>query len=83
MRLLRTNDPTVVAFRRRGSGAEVVVAVAFTATGGTVEVPAPRAGVPWRAVAGTHREPAALGPGGTLRLRGYEGVILAAGSPTP
>ena len=69
-------DPAVLAYRRRGSGAEVLVMVAFDRAGASVRVPAPRSGAHWRAVVGTHRDhPAQLAARSTHALRPYEALV--------
>jgi alpha-glucosidase len=73
--------PDVLGYRRLGSGAEVLVLIAFTRDGATLTVPRPRAGTTWRPIAGTHRDlPGSLETGRPFALRGYEGVILATGT---
>jgi alpha-glucosidase len=79
LRLLRPDDPDVLAYRREGSGADVIVGVAFGAAGGTVALPRPTGRGAWRPVVGTHLDPPSPEAGErTLRLRGYEGVVLVA-----
>jgi alpha-glucosidase len=79
MTLLRGVDPDAVAYRRAGSGAEVLVAVAFTPSGATVRLPRPRRGGAWQPVVGTDRHPAApTDAGRTLQLRPHEAVVLVA-----
>ena len=72
-------DPDVLAYRRRGSGDDVLVAVAFNAGGARVRLPRPPRGRRWRAVVGSDPEPADVAADGrTLELRGREAVVLAA-----
>lgn len=82
MDLIDTGHPDVLAYRRRGSGADVLVIVAFGADG--VRITAPAAGSrTWTPVAGTH--PDRQGPiiaGSDLDLRPFEAVIAAStGAP--
>lgn len=79
---VRVADPDVLAFRRRGSGPEVLVVVAFGVDGADVRLPRPSGGDrrTWRAVVGTHRDPSEpTSSGSDLRLRGFEGVVLVPG----
>jgi glycosidase len=77
--LVRVDDPTVLAYRRRGSGAEILVVVAFDPSGADITIPAPRGGGHWRPIVGTHRDlPARLSPGGSHRLRPFEALAVAA-----
>jgi alpha-glucosidase len=72
-------DADVLCFRRRGSGADVVVAIAFGADGGVASLPRPPAGMGWHAVAGSHEDPSQPASGGRrLELRPREAVILVA-----
>ena len=76
--LVRTGRAEVLAYRRRGSGSEALVLIAFARSGATVTVPPAPAGSTWRAVVGTHRDLPAATPGRSLALRGYEGLMLEA-----
>ncbi len=81
LHLVRTGDPRVLAFRRVGSGPEVLVAIAFEADGGETRLPRPILGGRWRPVGGSWLEPSApIEDGRRLRLRGFEAVILVAES---
>ena len=78
--LVRTDDPDVLAFRRRGSREDVLVVTAFAGAGATVRLPRAPGGGGWRPVVGSHRIPAPVGDDGvTLQLRGYEAVVLVPG----
>ena len=75
--IVRVADPDVLAFRRRGSGRDVLVIVGFGPGATTVRVPPPGAGGAWVAAAGSDPAPLPLGEDGRLvHLRGYEGLIL-------
>ncbi|HEX5147726.1 MAG TPA: alpha-amylase family glycosyl hydrolase [Candidatus Limnocylindrales bacterium] len=77
--LVDVGDPTVLAYRRRGSGDEVLVLVAFDRRGASVRVPPPRLRGTWRPIVGTHRElPAGVGSASPHRLRPFEGLVLVA-----
>jgi alpha-glucosidase len=77
--LVRTGRPDVLAYRRRGSGPEMLVLVAFARTGATITVPPAPAGRTWQSVVGTHLDPpAAVTAGRALALRGYEALVLEA-----
>jgi alpha-glucosidase len=77
--LIATGDSTVLSFRRRGSGPEVLVMVAFEARGARVRVPAPRAGGVWRPVVGSGLDlPGRLEPRSTHELGPYEGLVAVA-----
>jgi alpha-glucosidase len=79
LRLLDVGDPTVLAYRRIGSGEEVLVVVAFDRGGASVRVPAPRRGGGWRPLVGTHRDlPGRVAARDTHRLRPFEGLVLVA-----
>ncbi len=54
LRLVAVDDPSVLAFRRVGSGQEVLVLAAFGADGATVRIPRPSGGGQWHPVVGTH-----------------------------
>src|SRR6476469_10084362 len=74
--LVRIGRPDVLAYRRRGSGPEVLTVIAFGRAGATVTVPPAGAGLTWRPVVGTHHDLPDTTPGRALALRGYEGVVL-------
>jgi alpha-glucosidase len=79
LELVDVGDPTVVAYRRRGTGAEVIALIGFDRTGATVNLPAPAGGGVWRGLVGTHRElPHTVSPGTDHRLRAFEGLVLVA-----
>ena len=76
LELIRVEDPDVLAYRRRGSGAEVLVLIGFADREHPVGVPRPRSGGDWRSIAGTHLDPPErLVHGSTIRLRPYEGIV--------
>jgi len=77
--LTDAGDPTVLAYRRSGSGGEILVMVAFDRRGAYVRLPAPRRGAGWRPVAGTHPDlPARVESRSPHRLRPFEGLVLVA-----
>jgi len=79
LELANAGDPTVLAYRRSGSGDEILVVVAFDRRGASVRLPAPRQGGGWRPVVGTHADlPARVESRGTHRLRPFEGLVLVA-----
>jgi alpha-glucosidase len=79
LRLVDAGDPTVLAYRRIGSGEEVLVLVAFDRGGASVRVPAPRGGGAWRPLVGTHRDlPGRIAARATHQLRPFEGLVLVA-----
>jgi oligo-1,6-glucosidase len=79
LELLELGDPTVLAYRRRGSGPEVLVMIAFGPNDADVMVPSPSAGTTWRPVGGTHRDlPDELRRDATCRLRPFEGIVAHA-----
>lgn len=74
--LLRPRDPDLLAFRRRGSGPEVLVVVAFADRDHTFRLPRPQSGGRWRPVVGTHRDlPETLEAGDNVVLRPYEAMV--------
>jgi alpha-glucosidase len=79
--LLRTGDPDVVAYRRSGSGRDVLVLVAFGSAGATVRLPR-RGARAWRPVAGTHRDRQdPIRPGDPVVLRPFEAIVVAGDEP--
>ena len=79
LRLVRTDDPDILAYRRLGSGPEVLVAIAFHARGGTMRLPSLPSRARWQPLVGTHRDlPSVTRGDETVALRGYEGLILVA-----
>ena len=77
--LVDVGDPGVVAYRRRGSGPEVLVLVGFERAGAAVTLPAPFDGGVWRSLVGTHLElPEFIVPGMEHHLRPFEGLVLIA-----
>lgn len=77
--LVDVGDPTVLAYRRNGSGDEVLVLVAFDRRGASVRVPSPRRGGDWRPLVGTHPGLSqCVGSGGPHLLRPFEGQVLVA-----
>ncbi|MEO6208080.1 MAG: alpha-amylase family glycosyl hydrolase, partial [Candidatus Limnocylindrales bacterium] len=79
LRLVKAGDPDILAYRRVGSGPDVLVAIAFQDRGGTLRLPSLTSRARWRPLAGTHLDLPTLMPGDdTLALRGYEGLILVA-----
>lgn len=79
MEVVATADPTVLALRRRGSGPDVLVVIAFGAAEVAIRAPASPSGGIWRPVVGSHRDlPERLAPGGKMRLRPYEALVAVA-----
>jgi alpha-glucosidase len=79
LQLVDAGDPSVLAYRRAGSGPEALVLIAFEADGATITIPAPAEGETWQPIAGTHRDlPGELRSGGAQRLRGYEAIVAVA-----
>ena len=79
LRLVPTADPDVLAYRRLGSGPDVLVAIAFGADGGAVRLSRLARGGRWRVLVGTHRDlPHIPGSAQSVALRGYEGLVLVA-----
>ena len=77
LRLIDTADGGTLAWRRRGTGPDVVVAINFGAGMATFRPPRPPQGVAWHPVVGTHLDPADVAaPDHALHLRPYEGVVL-------
>ena len=84
LRLLPVEDPDVLAYRREGSGDDVLVVVSFSPKGRWISIPASADGRDWRPVAGTHPDSAGPREGeATITLRGFEGVVLVAEGPGP
>jgi alpha-glucosidase len=79
LQLVDAGDPTVLAYRRFGSGAEVLVVIAFDRAGATVSLPVPLRGGSWTPIVGTRAElrPALL-PKVQYRLEAFEAIVLAA-----
>ena len=79
LELVDVRDSTALAYRRLGSGAEVLVMIAFDRAGATVTLPAPRNSSSWRPIVGTHRDlPPRLASNGTLLLRPFEALVVVA-----
>src|SRR5829696_1328753 len=77
--IIEQTDPDVLAYRRRGSGDDVLVAVSFGGDGGAVRLPPPPKGRRWRTVVGATRDPVQPdGDGHHVRLQGIDAVILVA-----
>jgi alpha-glucosidase len=77
--LVAAADSTALAFRRRGSGPEVLVMVAFEGHGARVRVPAPCAGGAWRPVVGSRLDlPERLEARRTHELGPYEALVAVA-----
>jgi glycosidase len=77
--LVDLGDPSVLAYRRLGSGAEVLVMIAFSRDGATVRPPSPRHGQAWRPIAGTRPNvPSHLASSDPHRLLAFEGLVLVA-----
>ncbi|HET7472764.1 MAG TPA: alpha-amylase family glycosyl hydrolase [Candidatus Limnocylindrales bacterium] len=70
-----SGDPDVLAWTRGAGDDRLLVLVSFIGEPRRIDVRA-IAGEGWRPVVGTHREPAAVGPDGTVDLRADEAVIL-------
>jgi alpha-glucosidase len=81
LHLVRTTHPDVLAYRRRGSGDEVLVLIGFGADPMMTTVP--RAGTHgWRPVAGTHPDRVADMPAGEpVTLRPFEAVVAVPARP--
>ena len=75
MERLASGDPDVLAWTRGAGDDRLLVLVSFIGEPRRIDVRA-IAGEGWRPVVGTHREPAAVGPDGTVDLRADEAVIL-------
>jgi alpha-glucosidase len=76
LRMARTGEPDVLAYRR---GGDTLVLINMGASTVTVTVTAPRPtdrGATWRSLVGTEPEPASVDSEGSVRLAGYEGVVL-------
>ncbi|MEJ7748243.1 MAG: alpha-amylase family glycosyl hydrolase [Candidatus Limnocylindrales bacterium] len=77
--LVVSDDPGVLAFRRLGSGPEVLVVVAFGAGGARVPIEPPGQGGTWRVVVGSRADvPVMPNPGEPLVLRPYEACVAVA-----
>ena len=95
LRLVESDDPAVLAYRRiatadgssdgtaSGAGQEALVVVALSGGGGTVRLPRAAAGTRWQAVVGTHRDlpEGTLRAGSRLTLRAHEGVVFVVTAP--
>jgi alpha-glucosidase len=75
MERLASGDPDVLAWTRTGGGQRLLVLVSFVGEPRRIVV-AGLGGDRWTARVGTHREPAAVGADGSVRLRADEAVIL-------
>jgi alpha-glucosidase len=79
LELLDVGDSSVLAYRRSGSGADVLVFVAFDRAGGALRLPVALRRRTWRPVAGTHLEPGdGPDPGSPFALRPFEGLVVVA-----
>jgi len=79
LELIELGDPSVLAYRRLGSGTEVLVTIAFDRGGATVRLPVPHREPAWRPIAGTRLDmPSRLAPKDPLRLRAFEALVLVA-----
>jgi alpha-glucosidase len=79
LELMSAKEPSVLAYRRSGSGAAVLVLIAFGPEPVECRVPPASAGTGWRPVVGTHLDlPDSLRPGATVRLRPFEGIVASA-----
>ncbi|HEX5827621.1 MAG TPA: alpha-amylase family glycosyl hydrolase [Candidatus Limnocylindrales bacterium] len=77
--IIEQTDRDVVAWRRRGSGKDVLVAVSFGGDGGDVRLPRPPRGARWRTAAGCSPDPSQPDARGRrLRLEGIDAVVLVA-----
>ncbi len=77
MERLESGSPDVVAWTRRGGGQDILIVVNFVGEARRLDVGA-LGGGRWTARIGSHREPATVGPDGSLELRADEAVILEA-----
>lgn len=76
LRRLDLGGQDVLAYVREADGERTLVVANFATEGTTVDLGAGGDG-PWRPIGGSHREPGAPDPAGTLALRGLEVAILA------
>lgn len=73
---------SILAYRRSGSGPDVLTLIAFGPDATDGRVPVARHGGRWRPVVGTHRDlPGPLQPGARIRLRAFEGIVAVAEGP--
>jgi alpha-glucosidase len=79
LRLVRTDDPTVLGYRRVGPGPEALVLIAFGPGEATVTVPRRPGRGAWHVLTGSHRDRTGeLSPGARLTLRPFEAVVARA-----
>ena len=79
LEVVSAKEPSVLAYRRRGSGPDVLVLIAFGPEPADCRVPQAPAGGTWRPVAGTHLDlPEGLRSGATIQLRPFEGIVASA-----
>ncbi|HET7169012.1 MAG TPA: alpha-amylase family glycosyl hydrolase [Candidatus Limnocylindrales bacterium] len=78
--MVRTGDPDVLGYRRRGSGSDVLVLIGFADHDHHPRIPRPHGGSGgWRPVVGSHRDlPDRLTPGSPTTLRPHEAIVAVA-----
>jgi alpha-glucosidase len=77
--IVSAKAPDILAYRRSGSGPDVLVLIAFGPDGAEGRVPAVPGGGAWRPVVGTHLDlPASLGRAAPIRLRPFEAIVAVA-----
>ncbi len=80
--VVSAQESSILAYRRSGSGPDVLVLIAFGPDGTEGRVPVARHGGLWRPVVGTHLDPPGqLRPGTRIRLRPFEGIVAVAEGP--
>jgi alpha-glucosidase len=80
MTRVESGNPDVLAWRRGSGDGELVVLVSFVGEPRRIALGAIVEGA-WRPRVGSHREPAAVGPDGTIELRPDEAVVLGRARP--
>jgi alpha-glucosidase len=77
--LMSAGASSILAYRRSGSGPDVLVLIAFGPDGAQGRVPAARGGHAWRPVVGTHLDLSEqLHPGSAITLRPFEAIVAVA-----